>query len=374
MIYLASRSHPKYLAKLREVAARQDSYHIVTIAGGLAFLHALNSRTRSLAVVDTDPDVIHYASWMVELLRICSQRWEFFEVLSGHTTDRAAAGRVSFTDQRSDTRARLFQPDALKEIYVQLEQLYPVEQFDPVRQVLISPVGTVHFDGVTLDPMHFNWMNGFGAFESETTYAEMRRALVRLQPTFHTMALEDFDFSRCEDSTLVLASNTDSPLFTTKDPVLRAIERVAGKSVFYISRTRDTSVRQNGASEPLAICTLTKPAVAVNVSESIRGEIAKLFPQSWNAISISRYLESQLYDEECVLFWFEGENDTESRELLSALFSVNPIHQRVVVAAPAESEIHERMEQVLVRYKRAEQVRLGNYRLVVFGLRYGVPY
>jgi hypothetical protein len=374
MIYLASRSHPKYLAKLREVAARQESYHIVTIAGGLAFLHALNSCTRSLAVVDTDPDVIHYTAWMVELLRICPQRWEFFEVLSGHVSDRTRAGKLSFTDQRSDTRAQLLEPAALQKIHAQLEQLYPVEQFDSTRQVLLSPVGTVHFDGITLDPMHFNWMNGFGAFESEATYSEMRAALIRLQPTFHTMALEGFDFSHCGDSTLVLASNTDSPLFTTNDPVLRAIERLAGKSVFYISRTRDTSGEASRALEPLAICTLTKPAVAVNVPESIRGEIAELFPQSWNAISIGRYLESQLYDEECVLFWFDEENDAESRELLSALFSVNPIHQRVVVAAPAESEIHERMEQVLMRYERREQARIGNYRLVVFGLRYGVPY
>jgi cytochrome c biogenesis protein CcmG/thiol:disulfide interchange protein DsbE len=92
-------------------------------------------------------------------------------------------------------------------------------------------------------------MNGFGAFESEATYAEMRSALDRLQPAYYTMALEDFDFSRCEKETLVLASNTDSPLFTVNDPVLGVIERLGTTSVFYVSRTRDTSAQKISAQD-----------------------------------------------------------------------------------------------------------------------------
>jgi hypothetical protein len=260
------------------------------------------------------------------------------------------------------------------EIHRELEHLYPVGQFHPAQQILISPAGTVHFDGLTLDPMHFNWMNGFGAFEAEATYAEMRKALILLQPTYHTMALEDFDFSRCENGTLVLASNTDSPLFTRNDPVLNAIEQANTKQLFYLSRTRDTGSHEVGNEQPLAQATLVMSPVAVNLSERLHGELARLYPFGWRQISASTYVQSELYDEECALFFFEAEGDKDSEELLAALQHTNPIHQRIVVVALDDSGIHERIEQVLARYKSVEEARVGGYRAVVFRLRYGVPY
>lgn len=74
MIYLASRSCQKYLNKLREISNRPGYHHIVSITGGLAFIHALSAKTISLQLIDSDPEVTEYGQIMLEIILACPSR------------------------------------------------------------------------------------------------------------------------------------------------------------------------------------------------------------------------------------------------------------------------------------------------------------
>ena len=326
MIYLASRSHLKYLLKLREVARRPCGYHLVAISGGLAFLHAVNSRTQSLTLIDRDPQVNGYVAGMLELLVSCETRWQFFELLSGHRSNRVPSGALLFRPEPSEVRQanmHRLSPSA-RELLV---QLYPAEGFDAGSCTTTTAAGTVHFRGVNLTPLHFNWMSDWGAFETEADFAELRGALKALKLSIHTMALEEWQFSACPEVTLVLASNTDSPLFTVGDPVLREIARSGNPHVFYISRTRDTSAPERDEPSSFGTEQLVTAPMAVGFPSDAEGLLRRAWPVDWRTVSYADYAARSWYDEECLAFFVDGAEPQELRRLLEA---APPIHQRLL--------------------------------------------
>jgi hypothetical protein len=372
MIYLASRSHRKYLNKLREISARTEPFHIVSITGGLAFLHALNSHTLSLRLVDGDPEVNEYAQCMLEVITHCKDRKSFFGLLSGREVEVDAEGTLSFSAVPFSRRQLLISnlSTRAKEC---LDRWYNPDNFQESTSTIVSEERTIHFFGLSLNINHFNWHANWGCFESDQAYQELVKNLQRLEPRFFTMMLENYDFSTCSRNTLVLASNTDSPLFTKCDVVLAAVENSGHKSCFYVSRTRDYS-RPTPAVVPLKDSILKVAPLTVGLPPFVTNEIEASFPFGWHRISFEDYYASTHYDLECIIYWVADEPTSSYRALIEHLRNDQPIHQRIGLAAHVDNQSIRCAAELLNRYQFQEKVHMHDAVIALYSLTFRIPY
>lgn len=372
MIYLASRSHIKYLSRLRAIANDSGVHDIVSITGGLAFFHALSPSVRSLVLVDCDEGVNHYASCIIELIAACPTRWHFFEYLSGHITNRVSTAELKFKSNRSDVRNCLSNEvgSATRQY---LSELYPIENFDCMNAKQDSGHGTVYYYGINLKERCFNWLVNWGAFESEASYQILRDALLRLQPKLYTQDLASYNFKECAAGTVVLASNTDSPLFTYNDSVLQAIESSGNAGVCYISRTRDFSKAEGQEYKPLQMDNLYAPLLAVNFSVESLKLLSGCYPHNWQLITVEQFLSGNYYDLECLALFFEDANPC-SQALIEALHTKLPIHQRLLMVANKGILDYIEVQGITKRYHRYVERELNGYRCDLYLLKNRLPY
>ncbi len=372
MIYLASRSAWKYLRKLREISLRQNDYHLVSITGGLASLHAVGERTRSLVFVDSDPEVNEYGKNITEALLSCPRREDFFELLSGKEVQIDEQGKINFLRKESTNRALILNKLSQGAASC-ISRWYVSSSFNHETATMSAEGKTVHFFGLSLQIQHFNWHADWGAFSSEDSYRVLFEALTRLTPVFLTLPLEEYDFVNCPEDTLILASNTDSPLFTQKDAVLRAMEVSGSKSCSYVSRTRDfsslPSERISILEEPLKL-----PPILVGIPENALEELRVVFSDTYKPMSYAQYYRQLFYDEELILFWAGEGLHAERLSLAEHLQSHQPIHQRVGIVTPLGDEDPTRFAEILTRYEFQETVRLNHGVVTIFSLSFRTPY
>lgn len=346
-IFFASRSHPAYLKKLREISNREEELHIISITGGLAFLHAMSERTQTLKLVDCSSEVNNYAKIIIELILACESRQNFFGVLSGYHFIESYTGECQFVCDSFEDRDLILSsiaPLATKAI----KEWYPIEAFD-----VTTATTTTKFDVISFLVQNFchaicNWMLGFGCFQSEKSYACMRNALIRLKPEFITSKLEDFPYSQCKGQTLVLASNTDSPLFTTNDVVLESIIASKNDSIHYVSRTRDFSIPW----EPLNSYpqfTEQNRFYAIYPEVLYPDDVLLELGGNWKLLSFEEYFQNLYYSIEGILFDLKFQPDI-AQFLLSSFKEIIPLHRMIILASVPEDIVSQFTELLSKTY------------------------
>ena len=378
MIYLASRSHPKYLAKLLEISKRSSLCSIVSITGGLAFLHALSSKASSLVLIDSDPEVTEYGKAIIEVISRCQTRSDFFGLLTGRILTDSGNDTIRFSLEPFENREAILSNLSYSTRDC-VERWYRPDKFDTATSVMKVEDKVVHFFGSNLSHQHFNWHCGWGCFSSEKSYKDLNQNLTRLKPKFITMPLEEYDFRSSPANTLVLASNTDSPLFTKNDAILHRIKHSANNECYYVSRTRDYSVADSNQIIRFEHSKLTLAPIGVGIPEDLRTKIATIFPHNWNYITVEQYLNEHLYDQECVLFLISANEIKNTTSLKKKLYDELPIHQRIAFMSNKSVEAVANTPHIIDCYRESERFEiektaLGKIEGVLFELKHRTPY
>jgi hypothetical protein len=254
MFYLGMRSSRGYLdalARIRQSGAPSD---IVTVAGGLAFLHAISPATHSLTIVDCDPDTLAHWSLIRALIAESTSLADFLTLLSGHASDSVGSNVV--LGPRVDVRARLTQVMSAADLAT-YDKTYGALDVDVARGVGHVAESSVGFTGTNLRRQHFNWQFGEGNLASDTTFDMLRRQLATIPVRLEQARFEALDFDRVFPAPapgrqrVFLASNCESPLFTTGDAIFLRVLQTATQPVHYVSWNRDAIVR-DGHVTPIA--------------------------------------------------------------------------------------------------------------------------
>lgn len=252
MIYLGLRSSPAYLERLARIRALTEPHTLVSVIGGLAFLHALGPHCRRLVLTDVDPDAEAHARLVLAMIGASDGAASLLELLTGHRVAPAWRSGEAFGERIDalDLLARRITSPELLGLY---RRTYGALRFDRAARTATDGRTLVRFFGThDLARGTFAWHFGEGCFASEESFAALKEVLARTPPRFLSTALEAIDYRavRERDTPLavVLASNCESPLFTRGDVILRRIQDTADGPVRYVSWTRDLAVAGGAAS------------------------------------------------------------------------------------------------------------------------------
>jgi hypothetical protein len=254
MFYLGMRSSRGYLDALARIRQSEAPSDIVTVAGGLAFLHAISPATHSLTIVDCDPDTLAHWSLIRALIAESTSLADFLTLLSGHAPDSVGSNVV--LGPRVDVRARLTQVMSAADLAT-YDKTYGALDVDVARGVGHVAESSVGFTGTNLRRQHFNWQFGEGNLASDTTFDMLRRQLATIPVRLEQARFEALDFDRVFPAPapgrqrVFLASNCESPLFTTGDAIFLRVLQTATQPVHYVSWNRDAIVR-DGLVTPIA--------------------------------------------------------------------------------------------------------------------------
>jgi hypothetical protein len=215
-------------------------------------------------------------------------------------------------------------------------------QFDPVSGIGRIDNSTVHFFGFDITPMHFNWHLGEGVFSDESSYQNLRRLLLSLPLTIATRGLDTLDYGSAVSGSskylFVLASNCDSPLFTSGDSILRSVLRTTAVPGRYISWTRNleffpgTSPRESLLSRigPLVaganVHCVGKPAPGIENQDLPAAGIVPLR-------DADELKEKQPYNSPSILIWDTAGDDLLGRTLQYA----SPLFRAMVIVSTRDA-------------------------------------
>ncbi len=245
MIYFAQRASNIYIEQLSKLREIQRPVNIFSVIGGLSFLHSLGDRTRSLILVDQDPDASPYCQMILKLLKKSSSGQEFFELLTNHKVSNTWWKPGSFLEPRDlRSKAKQYLADsALVELY---DSTYGAMRFDPKEATGWIGDSTIKFYGENLTPMTFCWKMGSAAFSSDLSFNDLKACLGRITPQFIQGRFEELDLEYLmrdlEGETVLLVSNAESPLFSSADNIFRCIQNKISKPVRYISWHRNIEI------------------------------------------------------------------------------------------------------------------------------------
>ena len=188
MIYWATRETKAYLDKLWHFRNTDNRVKdVVTVAGGMAFLHFLNESVASLTILDRDQDALDYNKYIVSTIKEIPLLADF------------------------QTKIRTEQANLEGDVHV-------------------------HFEGpIVLDKYHFNWLFGQYGFTDQDTYNTMRESLLKTTITFSNTSFETFNYNIGTNPLYTLISNSDSLYFTHGDIIIKQIRSTAPGEVVYIS-------------------------------------------------------------------------------------------------------------------------------------------
>lgn len=330
MIYFASRSSRKYLLKLKEVAAISEPHHILSVTGGLAVLHAIGPGCKSLTLVDRDSEVNLYAHMLLELFYACPTMQQFFGMLTGYTVVELGNNQFAFTDKFDgyEALAQELSPSSTQ----MLAKTYGNMEFNPVSGDGLIGSATIHFLSNSNQINHFNWLLGFQAFSSEASYRSVRQIILSIPLGLHDLNLEDFNFRAVSETTLVLASNTDSPLFTKGDIALRAIQRAANPLVHYISKTRDLRLEKLAPFNMADLALLPQTALFAGLTAEETKIMCSIGIQKFIAISDQNLITELRYDEALVVCSLSRREKGDAVDtLIDFLVRDIPIFQRLLL-------------------------------------------
>jgi hypothetical protein len=241
--YLGLRSSPAYLERLARIRVLDEPHTLVSVIGGLAFLHALSAGCRRLVLTDVDPDAEAHARLVLAMIEASDRAATFLELLTGYRVLSSWPSGEAFgepLDALGWFRRRIPSPE-LFDLY---RRTYGALRFDPASRTATDGRSVVRFFGPhDLTRWTFAWHFGEGCFASEQAFASLKAALERTPPCFVSTPLEAIDYRLVRDPetplTVVLASNCESPLFTRGDAILRRIQDTVEGSLRYVSWTRD---------------------------------------------------------------------------------------------------------------------------------------
>jgi hypothetical protein len=199
LIYYATREIPAYLHALQQIATSEEPHDVVSVIGGMSFLHAVGDNTRSLKLLDTSEGQVAYARTLLRLLDSAESLADF---------------RRTVEDTMPPPR-RILGWDL------------PASLWNPRIHFSYSPSQPLrHF--------HFYWNFGFGNFASQRVFESLQANLRRLQPTLIVgdLSLEVFG---TDGPVYLLTSNCDHSFYTEGDAVLRNAIQQAKRKLVYLS-------------------------------------------------------------------------------------------------------------------------------------------
>ena len=248
MFYLGLRSSDRYLAALASCRSGSSPHDIVTVAGGLAFLHAISASTRSLTIIDQDPETLSHWFLIRALIVESTSIDDFLSLLTGYAVSDRSEGSAVLGDA-VDVRTRLANVLSSTE-FATWDRTYGALNVDPVTGIGTHAGDTVRFFGMDFREHHFNWRFGEGNLTDDGTFQVMRRQIQSMPVCVEQTRLEllDYDtvFPPAEPGRdrVFLASNCESPLFTEADAIFLRVIETATAPVRYISWHRDARVGQ----------------------------------------------------------------------------------------------------------------------------------
>lgn len=278
MIYYAQRASPFYRKSLHQIAKSKESYHILSVIGGLSFLHALNPALKSLILIDPDCDAHDYCRMVLTLLDKSKSGEEFFALLTGRHVKKNWWERDSFGEpiEISSQLGHYLEDPVMISLY---QRTYGKMNFDADKLQGTIEDSTIKFFDFDLTPMTFSWGIGTGNFTNEDTFQELKRALKNISPIYIQARFEDADLTNLlatlEGGVFLLASNTESPLFSETDVIFRKIQREAPRELRYISWIRNMQILPHKDNKQEGQVTLKKLLADDNVFS-----LAALFGES----------------------------------------------------------------------------------------------
>lgn len=161
MIYYGPRMSRYYLHQLECCRRSPVRHNIVTVAGGCGWLHAVGRMTRSIAVVDVDPDTIDFNDAVIALIR----KTESFEIF-----------KLRLAELIGNTEHIVWERHGLQEGY-------------------------------------FYWHLGQSNLAEQDHYSDIREKLLELAVVTRVANLAEYYFAPLNDAELhVLLSNADGPI------------------------------------------------------------------------------------------------------------------------------------------------------------------
>lgn len=268
------RSSSRYLAALASVRDDARPTSIVAVAGGLAFLHAISSRTRSLVIVDRDADTLSHWSLVCSLLREATSLGDFLTLLTGRNVTGTFADGTATLGLPEDVAPRLARTLTAADLALYMRTYGALSVDD--EGVGHHPRFTVRFFGVDLRLMHFNWQFGEGNLKDETTFHVLRTRLAQLPIRIEHRRLEQLDYGTAfedepDGSRVLLASNCESPMFTSADAIFLRVMESATRPVRYITWHRDVIVSDGTVREVRASKAADLPARSAGTSVLLDG-------------------------------------------------------------------------------------------------------
>jgi hypothetical protein len=251
MIYYALRSSETYLTLLAAVRDSPEAHDLLSVIGGLAFLHAISDKTRSLTLVDCDADAEPYCRLILRLIDLSTNAQEFLSFLSGRKVKKEWWQSEPFgagVDYRPFLRSAL-KEEPLYQLYL---NTYGSMEFNATASQAKIARSTIEFFKFDLAPTVFCWLFGQGNLKDEQTFSKLKANLKRLNIKYRFQNMQQLnyaEFTHAELPLYVLASNCDSPLFTQNDPILHRILETARGTVYYFSWTRSLRLERDNNLE-----------------------------------------------------------------------------------------------------------------------------
>ncbi len=245
MFYLGMRSPAPYLRRLAAVRNEAAPGDLISVAGGLAFLHAISAATTSLTLVDIDRDALTHWTLVRALIAEADSLVDFLGLLGQRTATGGMADNAIVFGARLDLTRRLASalPGEMRAVY---ERTYGALDVDARGVGRHGPV-TVRFVGMSLEPHTFNWGFGEGNLADEAHFQALRARVAALPISLRQAPLQSLDFDAAYPQAAVrqrvcLASNCESPMFTPADAIFLRVLQTARHPVRYLSWHRDVVV------------------------------------------------------------------------------------------------------------------------------------
>lgn len=240
MLFFATRCSDRYFRALEEVRNETAPHTLICGNTGLEFLQAVGDCTDEINICDLDPAVLHYNEVILRLICESSSLSEFISFLTGHET-------LSLVPLRIGNPMNCF-PDVWK--ILRNASLYAM-YIGTIGRMAVSAesssarFGDSHilFSGKSLEPLHYAWRFGEGAFAGEDSFRRLKVSLSHAKIRYRRCPLHDFPWSSIDSASKVifLSGNTESPLYHRGDPMIQTIARSAKSPVRYLSWRRNLS-------------------------------------------------------------------------------------------------------------------------------------
>ena len=307
------------MASLQEVYELNSSYDLVSVIGGLAFLHAVGPRAQSLSVFDVDADAIPYAKMILTLIQKCTSLKEFISYLTRRDvpSDWMLHKRLDTKIDPSEAVAKLLNNQELFELY---QSTFGSIAYDASTGIGKIDESTIHFFDFSLTPMHFYWQFGQGIFEDDESFLALQKTLNAISIKVENKSLDLIDYSELSTNSknelILLASNCDSPLFTKNDSIVRRLQSTTLTCSKYYSWLRKLTIypRQN--------MKLLSETLTLHIGAAFVHSIGMPFLNLSEIINDNRYNEidsfeklsqNLIYNAECLLVWNLSDESTIKR-------------------------------------------------------------